>query len=209
MKDTVTQQLEKTYDLIADDWDRTQADTTWWHEGKDKFISFLPTGSHVLDVGCGSGKQAQQFIEAGYEVFGIDVSSRMIEICRRNIPAGAFGVLDMRDIDVLQEKFDGVYMQASLLHIPKKEVSKTFSNIISVLNQGGYLYVSVKQRRPDGPEEEIKMDNDFGYPFERFFSYFTVEEVRDLFRKENLAVVWSKVENSGHSKWIQVIGQKA
>ncbi len=46
----------------------------------------------VLDLGCGSGLWAQQLIEAGYRVIGIDISEAMIRIARKRAPAAQFRI---------------------------------------------------------------------------------------------------------------------
>lgn len=201
-------QIKETYDRIADDWDNTYADTMWWVDGKDAFISFLKPTESVLDVGCGSGKQAIEFKQAGLKVTGFDISPRMIALAQKNVPPGKFLVMDMENMEFGQEKFDGIYVQAALLHLRKKSVKTVFKNLVNYLKKDGYIYVAVKQQREAGPEEEIKVDNDFGYEFERFFSYFTPQEIKGLFSENNLTPVWEEIKHSGRSHWIQCIGKK-
>jgi SAM-dependent methyltransferase len=55
----------------------------------------LSTGSHVLDVGCGSGLLARELLAAGFAVHGIDVSPAMIELARECAPAATFDVLPL------------------------------------------------------------------------------------------------------------------
>lgn len=46
----------------------------------------------IVDLGCGSGLSAQEFIKAGYQVLGIDISESMIEIARKKVPEAEFKV---------------------------------------------------------------------------------------------------------------------
>ena len=139
---------------------------------------------------------------------GIDFSEKMIEIAKREVPEGTFLVLDLGDVDKLDYLFDGIFMQAALLHVPKKEVIGKLEKLTKKLKVGGYLYVGVKERKPEGVEEEIKTEDDYGYPYERFFSYFTTDEVESYLRKAGLEVVSSEIKPSGNTNWIQVIGRK-
>ena len=46
------------------------------------FIEALPPGSHVLDLGCGTGLLAAALGEGG-EVFGVDPAAAMLDVARR------------------------------------------------------------------------------------------------------------------------------
>src|SRR3989338_637976 len=200
--------LRETYNRIAEEWHKDHQQEDWWVEGTDKFISFLKPGDSVLDVGCGGGTKYAYLVKKGLRVVGIDFSEKMIEIAKREVPEGTFLVLDLGDVDKLDYLFDGIFMQAALLHVPKKEVIGKLEKLTKKLKVGGYLYVGVKERKPEGVEEEIKTEDDYGYPYERFFSYFTTDEVESYLRKAGLEVVSSEIKHSWNTNWIQVIGRK-
>ena len=63
--------------------------------GTDAFITQLPSGAHVLDVGCGSGVKSEYLIAHGFKVTGIDISDKRLDIARREVPEGEFRVLSM------------------------------------------------------------------------------------------------------------------
>jgi SAM-dependent methyltransferase len=46
----------------------------------------------IVDLGCGSGLSAQEFVKANYRVLGIDISRSMIEIARNRVPTAQFRV---------------------------------------------------------------------------------------------------------------------
>ena len=60
----------------------------------------LGKGTRVLDVGCGNGYTAGQFLARGCEVVGIDLSEEGIRQARAAYPAGRFELLPA-DGDVL------------------------------------------------------------------------------------------------------------
>jgi SAM-dependent methyltransferase len=165
--------LKDTYNKIAEDWHKDHESDLWWMSGTDQFISFLKNGDLVLDIGCAGGRKSKYLIEHGLRVVGVDISEKFIEIAKKEVPEAEFHVLGLEDLDKLDPVFDDIFMQAVLLHIPKKEVEKNFKKVITKLKAGGYLYVAVKEKYPNGPEEEIKDENDYGYSYQRFFSYFT------------------------------------
>ncbi|MDD5489924.1 MAG: class I SAM-dependent methyltransferase [Candidatus Moranbacteria bacterium] len=154
--------LKDTYNKIAKDWHKDHSRDEWWVEGTDKFISSLKENDLVLDVGCGAGTKSKYLIGKKIRVIGIDFSEEMIKIAKKEVPAGRFEVLDLDDIESLPELFDGIFMQAVLLHVPKKEVVSKLRKAVKRLKKGGYLYIAVKEKRRDGPEEEIVSENDYG-----------------------------------------------
>lgn len=48
-----------------------------FHVMQDEFIEGLPAGAKILDLGCGSGRDAKYFLEHGYQVNAIDGSSEL------------------------------------------------------------------------------------------------------------------------------------
>lgn len=71
------------------------------------FFSQIPSGAKVLDLCCGSGHVTRELVARGYEVTGIDVSSRLIEQARRELPGVDFQVQDARKLQ-LDPPFDAV-----------------------------------------------------------------------------------------------------
>ena len=54
----------------------------------------------VVDLGCGTGLLARELIDAGYGVFGIDISEAMIEIARRRTPEVEFRVGSLFEVEI-------------------------------------------------------------------------------------------------------------
>ncbi|HBB36921.1 MAG: hypothetical protein UX02_C0002G0134 [Candidatus Moranbacteria bacterium GW2011_GWC1_45_18] len=200
--------LKDTYNKIAKDWHKDHQKDEWWVVGTDKFVSLLAENDLVLDVGCGAGTKSKYLIGKGLEVVGIDFSKEMIKIAKKEVPAGRFMVLDLDDIENLKETFDGIFMQAVLLHIPKKKIIPVLEKVAKKLKKGGYLYIAVKEKRKNGQEEEVVLENDYGYEYERFFSYFSKDEIIGYMKEIGLKIVHEAVTDLGNTNWIQVIGKK-
>lgn len=200
--------LRETYNRIAEDWHKQHQTDDWWVSGTQKFISLLKRASLVLDVGCAGGVKSRYLIDRELRVVGIDISEGLIEIAKREVPKGEFLVLGMEELQKLDQQFDGIFMQASLLHIPRAKVADVIARAAGKLNKEGLLYVAVKEKRAGKPDEEVKLENDYGYDYERFFSYFTVDEIKDSMQWAGLKVIHEQIELAGSTRWIQVIGQK-
>jgi len=202
--------LKDTYNKIAENWHKDHSIDDWWVEGTDHYVAFLPKNARVLDVGCGSGVKSKYLFDRGISVLGIDFSEKLVAIAKREVPGAQFQVMDMRDIGELSGEFDGIFAQASLLHIPKKEIGGLLSNFCTKLKPGGLLYIAVKEARQGKPDEEIKIETDYGYPYERFFSYFTKDELREYLRELKLTTVFEDrmSQNGGKTYWLQIVGKK-
>lgn len=202
--------LKETYNRIAEDWCRDHSSDDWWVEGTDAFIKELSSGACVLDVGCGSGVKSKYLASRGLRVTGIDISDKLLDIARREVPEGEFREFSMIELDAMPETFDGVFAQASLLHIPKKNAGDVVKKMVGRLVSDGLLYIAVKETREGEPDEEVKKENDYGYEYERFFSYFTMDELEQYLTNARLKVI-SRLRNpnkSGKTVWLQIIGKK-
>ena len=199
--------LRQAYNLIARDWNKDHINDGWWIEATDKYISLFNPGDKILDVGCGSGLKTEYLIKRGLVVKGIDLSDEMIKYARRNVPKAEFAVMDMEDLDDLNEVFDGIYAQAVILHLEKVKVPSLFEKFKRRIKHGGYLYIAVKQARENSPEEEIVTENDYGYEYTRFFSYYKPEEIEKYFTDANFEIIHKSVNLTGKTNWIQVIGK--
>ena len=200
--------LRDTYNRIAKDWMTDHHSDTWWIEGVNEYLSKLETGASILDVGCGAGEKSKYLIGKGFKVTGVDFSDQMIELAKSQVPQATFCVQDIRQPLTLDEQFDGVFVQAVLLHISKKDLPNVLKNILAPLRPGGYFYAAVKERRENHVEEEVVTENDYGYDYERFFSYYTMPELKNFIEKAGAAVIYEHTVTPGHTNWIQVVAKK-
>ncbi len=199
--------LRETYNKIAKDWNGDHIVDTWWIEETNTFLSLLPKEATILDVGCAGGYKTNYIKNKGFKIQGIDFSEGMIEDAKEKFPDITFEVLDVYNLDNLTKTFDGVFSQAVLLHIPKKRIMEVLEKMKTKLNKGGLLHIAVKEVKNNGIEEEIKKEDDYGYEYERFFSYFTLDELKGYFNKLGLEIIHENIVNSGRSNWICLIGR--
>src|SRR6185437_5039006 len=101
-------------------------------------------GARVLDLGCGSGvPSAGMLAESGIEVVGIDVSTEMLALARRNVPTGRFVAMDAMELDDTLGRFDAACAFFSLLMLPRKDIPKVLRRIRSVLEPGGLVAIGM------------------------------------------------------------------
>ncbi len=109
------------------------------------FLALLPTRAHILDAGCGSGRDAKQFIVRGYQVTVFDASKEVAALAEKEIAQPVF-VQRFQDIHY-RNQFDGIWACASLLHVSTKELPGVFYRLARALKPKGVMYCSFKYGR--------------------------------------------------------------
>ena len=108
----------------------------------EKFLRYIPDKGRILDVGCGSGRDSLYFINNGYDVTSIDASEEMVKLSSALTGQSTIH-LRIEDIDY-QNKFNGIWACASLLHIEKIFTEKVLISLGNALKKNGVLYASYK-----------------------------------------------------------------
>jgi SAM-dependent methyltransferase len=106
------------------------------------FLRLLPPGARVLDAGCGSGRDAKEFLRRGYRVTAIDASAEMVATCTKEAGVSAL-CLRFQEMEFVRE-FDGIWACASLLHVPTREMKEVLDRFWRALIPEGAMYVSFK-----------------------------------------------------------------
>lgn len=200
--------LRETYNLLAKDWARDHYTDTWSTPAENHFCSLLSAGAAILDVGCGPGLIGLRFAAKGFKVTGIDLSEEMIALAKVAVPSGRFSALDMRELDQIKETFDGVFARASLLHIPKNEAAEVVGAMACRLKSGGVLFMAVKEVREGRGEEEMVKESDYGYDYERFFSYYRQDEILAYMHQAGVTPIFEEFVGEPGKRWIIVMGRK-
>lgn len=99
----------------------------------------LPGGASVLDLGCGAGVPATRWLSERFEVTGVDISTRQLELARRNAPKAKLVRSGMTAFDAAPGSFGAVVALLSIIHVPREEHPALFRNIFRWLEPGGYF----------------------------------------------------------------------
>lgn len=115
--DDLAEAIIAHYERHASAWDADRS-SGWndriWH---DRFVTLLPEGANVLDLGCGGGSPVASNLAAhGMRVTGVDSSQSLISLCRDRLPEQEWIVADMRNLQ-LGKSFDGILAWDSFFHI--------------------------------------------------------------------------------------------
>lgn len=185
------------YDEYADAFfDRTALDDV--RHLHERFLTLLPPGGRVLDAGCGSGRDALAFSQAGFDAVAFDASAEMVRRAREHtgLPVQH---LTFEEVAWAQA-FDGVWANASLLHVPRSDLPRVVGRLVRALKPHGWLYASFKYG-----ETERELEG-------RRFTDQTEVTLRELMRQAEVQVadVWIDAdERPGHEgeRWTCCIGR--
>lgn len=127
------------YELIAEWYDQHRSRDLFEIKYLEVVTSLLEPKAKILDLGCGMGEPiAQYFIEKGFNLTGIDGSSKLIQLASQRFPTAKFIVQDMRTIN-FNEKFDCVIAWNSFFHLPCDDQRKMFTLFKEHLTEDGIL----------------------------------------------------------------------
>lgn len=166
----------------------------------ERFLKYVVSGGRIIDIGAGSGRDIKYFKDNGYTVEGIDASE---EMCRL---AAVYTGVTVRCERIQgwnpQEKYDGIWANASLLHLSITEIEDFIRRAVDYLNPNGALYISMKKGIQTGQDSNG-----------RFFTGFSEEKVQQIIENSTALEIidmWITEDGLGRNeaKWLNVILHK-
>lgn len=158
----------------------------------ERFVSRLPAGARILDLGCGSGRDTLRFRDMGFDVLPADGSEGMRRVAKERL---GIDVVPMR-FDELPwtDEFDGVWACSSLLHVPSADLPHVFSLVRRALMDGGMFFCSFKRGDFEGERDG------------RRYTDMTTDSLRRLLTSSGFAVsdIWEEVGSDG-TAWVNSI----
>lgn len=103
----------------------------------------------ILDFGCGPGRDLRYFRLLGHEAIGLDGSRRFVDMARA-YSGGEVWHQDFLALDLPDNRFDGVFANASLFHVPTAALPRVLGQLHRSLKPRGVLFSS----NPRGHNEE-------------------------------------------------------
>jgi SAM-dependent methyltransferase len=102
----------------------------------------------ILDLGCGPGRDLKAFGALGHVAIGLEGSARFAAMARQQ----GYEVWEQNflNLDLPDNRFDGVFANASLFHVPSQELPRILLELRATLKPRGVLFSS----NPRGHNEE-------------------------------------------------------
>ena len=172
-------------------------------------LKTFSSNSKLLEIGCGSGRDATFMQEQGYNITAIDGSQKMIDEAKAIHPALEAHLFTMQlphGLDFKPNSFDGVYAVATLMHLTQEEIILSIQKIYSLLKEKGKFLFSVSIERDD-------TDQNNKDPHQRLFTSLSEEEWLRLCTKEGFKPLHTEVTNDGLGRsgvaWLTCVLEKA
>ena len=162
----------------------------------------------LLDLGCGPGRDLQTFKALGHCALGLEGSPKQAALAR--IHSGC-EVLEQNflQLDLPDGRFDGVFANAVLFHVPGQELPRVLSQLHRTLKPGGVLFSS----NPRGAGQEGWNGDRYGafhdWPsWQQYLTEAEFIEVEHFYRPAGvpieaqpwLASVWRKPQASASNQ---------
>ena len=115
-----------------------------------EFLSRMKEGGTILDYGSGSGRDSAYFLDKGFSVDSLDGSAEMKAQAERlfGIKVKLSSFLSLEE----KEKYDGIWAQASILHLEEHDLRAALTLIERALKRDGVFYSSFRKGEEDGYE---------------------------------------------------------
>ncbi|WP_120502087.1 bifunctional 2-polyprenyl-6-hydroxyphenol methylase/3-demethylubiquinol 3-O-methyltransferase UbiG [Roseovarius sp. EL26] len=135
----------------------------------ETFVSSLPKGSHILDLGCGPGFASAFMAQAGHHVTATDASAQMVAMAAKhtNVTAHVASFDDITGTNL----YDGIWANFSLLHAPRPDMPCHLAALRQVLKPGGLFHIGMKTG--------TGMHRD---ALGRMYTYYTADELHGLLK---------------------------
>ena len=207
---TVPQPLAEIASRTLEHYERN-ADAFWEgtrdHDVRQNIDALLqaiegPPPFAILDLGCGPGRDLMAFTALGHRAVGLEGAARLAELARANSGCEVWQQ-DFLKLELPAERFDGVFANAVLFHVPSRELPRVLQELHATLKPRGVLFAS----NPHGNNVEGWNRGRYGAyhdleAWRRFVSAAGFEELRHYYRPTGLprerqpwlASVWRKIE---------------
>ncbi len=186
-----------------------------------RYLNLVP-GKEVLDLGIGQGRNSIPLAELGFNVTGVDYSTKCLEICKNACNKLKLVQSDIRTFDIEKDKYDMILSGYVLHFLHKNDSYQIIKNIKNNLKNNGIVYISVFSledpkfsKHSTSSDFEI-LDNNILHNKvnDTYVSFFSKDEVLNLFSDFKTIFVSEEycleqnVETPHYAGVIKYIGQK-
>lgn len=179
--------VKEGYNKIAEKYLETRLEVVDVSDLLKEFASMIEEDAIVLDAGCGAGIPDSRFLSEKFDVIGIDISEKQIELAKQNVPKASFLVKDMTELDFPDNHFGGILANYSIIHVPRDEHEGLFRNLYRMLKPEGVALFSLHN-----DDDSCFINEDF-FGAEMYWSGFDAESNVKLLKKIGFRIVWAKV----------------
>ncbi len=138
----------EVFDKRANDYQAKFMDLDLYHDTFDIFCNNITKENpDILELACGPGNITKYLLKKrpDFKILGTDLAPNMIDLAKINNPSAIFQLMDCRDIDKIDKKYDAIMCGFGLPYLSKEESIKLISDACKLLNAHGVLYLSTME----------------------------------------------------------------
>jgi SAM-dependent methyltransferase len=155
----------------------------------------------ILDLGCGPGRDLAAFTAMGHVAIGVEGAVRLAEMARAATGCEVWEQ-DFLALDLPAARFDGIFANASLFHVPRQELPRVLRELHGALKNEGVLFSS----NPRGANEE-------GWNRGRYGAYHDLETWRGFTEAAGFVEIEHYYRPAGRPRdeqpWLATVSRKA
>jgi 2-polyprenyl-3-methyl-5-hydroxy-6-metoxy-1,4-benzoquinol methylase len=139
------QETFHTWDQLASAYHERFMEMDLYNDTYDNFCKLITKRDpKILEIGCGPGNITKHLLSKrpDFKLLGLDIAPSMIKFAQLNNPGAGFEMMDAREIDKLEERFDGIICGFCLPYLSKEDALKLIKDCFALLNKEGILYLS-------------------------------------------------------------------
>lgn len=161
---------------------------------------WLKKGGTILDVGCGAGKPVDEsLVKHGFVVNGIDISERMIELAKKNVPQAFYEIKDMSLLKDSEYCVNGIVSFYAIFHTTREKHLELLKRFTSFMLNGGYILITMDAEAWEGSE-------DF-HGAKMFWSHFGAEKNKVLVEEAGFEIILNEIDTSCGEKHQVIIAK--
>jgi SAM-dependent methyltransferase len=170
-----TTKMEPHEQITIDEYQTTAAsfrEGTWDHDvsqNRQALIAAMPRNpGRILDFGCGPGRDIVAFQAEGHEAIGLDATPAFVEMAKQ-AGSGEVWQQNFLNLDLPEQFFDGIFANASLIHVPQSEMLRVLKDLWRSLVPGGAIGMSLARGDGEGFADRLT-----GQRYTSFWEYETI-----------------------------------
>ncbi|MGS0679711.1 class I SAM-dependent methyltransferase [Shewanella sp. 125m-7] len=171
----MAEQLERnqisvnTFDKVAERYQDKYMDLAMYIDTFEPFIHALPRpNARVLELACGPGNICRYLLTRRSElsILATDLAPNMLKLAKQNNPQVEVMLLDSRELNRLDERFDAIMCGFCLPYLNQLEALALIADAAQRLTANGVIYISTMEGNDQAAREDISSDGD------QMFTYF-------------------------------------
>ena len=186
-----------------------------------RYLNLIP-GKEVLDLGIGQGRNSIPLAELGFNVTGVDYSTKCLQICKNTCNKLNLIHSDIRTFNIEKNKYDLIQSRFVLHFFHKYGLYEIIKNIKNNIKISGIVYIYVfslndpKFQKYTNSSEFDKLENNIFHHkiSDTYVSFFTKDEILNLFKDFKIISISDEYcldlggEVAHYSGFIKYIGKK-